>query len=421
MEQISGVPARAAALALLQAVLWRGEPLDRSIDRAFRKLDAPADRGLARAIVSGVLRHLPDLDALIDSATKKPLPDDARARMVLRMALVQTILLETPPHAVIATALPLLEGGPRRLAHGVLSTLLKQGAALPSPPSLPDMWTVRWGASWGEDVVAAAAVGLGTEPPLDLTLRDAAETAAWVEALGGMSLAPGHVRLARHGRIEELPGFEEGAWWVQDLAASLPARLLDAKAGEAIADLCAAPGGKTLQLSSAGVKVIALDISENRIVRVRENLERTGLSADVVATDALKWKPPAPLDAVLLDAPCSGTGIFRRHPDVLHLKSARQIGELVRMQAALMDHAFDTLKPGGRMLYCVCSLERDEGESQVEAFLSRTPWARVVPVAVDELPAGLAPNSEGFVRTLPGQLAADGGLDGFFMARIARV
>jgi 16S rRNA (cytosine967-C5)-methyltransferase len=415
VEQISGVPARAGALALLQAVLWRGEPLDRSIDRAFRKLDAPADRGLARAIVSGVLRHLPDLDSLIDGATKKPLPDDARARMVLRMALVQTILLETPPHAVIATALPLLEGGPRRLAHGVLSTLLKQGAALPSPPSLPDMWTVRWGASWGEDVVAAAAVGLGAEPPLDLTLRDAAER------LGGTSLMPGHVRLARHGRIEELPGFEEGAWWVQDLAASLPARLLDAKAGEAVADLCAAPGGKTLQLASAGAKVIALDISENRIVRVRENLERTGLSADVVAADALKWKPPAPLDAVLLDAPCSGTGIFRRHPDVLHLKSARQIGELVRMQAALMDHAFDTLKPGGRMLYCVCSLERDEGESQVQAFLSRTPWARVVPVAGDELPAGIAPNSEGFVRTLPGQLAADGGLDGFFMARIARV
>lgn len=420
MPSPPGVAARAAALALLQAVLWRGEPLDRTIDRAFRKLDAPADRGLARAIASGVLRHLPDLDALIDGATKRPLPDDARARMVLRMALVQTILLETPPHAVIATALALLEGGPRRLVHGVLSTLLKQGAALPEVPTLPALWTLRWGAAWGEDMVAAAAAALGHEPPLDLTLRDASATAAWAEQLGGTSLLPGHVRLTRHGRIEELPGFDEGAWWVQDLAASLPARLLNVSAGETVADLCAAPGGKTLQLAAAGASVTALDVSDTRIARVRENLERTGLAANVVAGDALKWKPSAPLDAVLLDAPCSGTGIFRRHPDVLHLKSAKAIGELVRMQAALMDRALDMLRPGGRLLYCVCSLEREEGESQVEEFLARTPWARVVPVTADELPAGIVPNPQGFVRTLPGQIVAEGGLDGFFMARIAK-
>ncbi len=416
-----GLAPRAAALALLQAVLWRGEPLDRSIARAFRKLDTAPDRGLARAIVGAVLRHLADLDDLIDSATKKRLPDDARARMVLRMALAQMRLLDTPPHAVIATALPLLEGGPRRLTHGVLSSLIKANAQLPALPRLPDLWMVRWMSSWGEDMIAAASRALGGgNVPLDLSLRDAAHTASWAETLGGTSLLPGHVRISYKGRIEDLPGYADGAWWVQDLAASLPARLLSPKPGERVFDLCAAPGGKTMQLAASGADVTAIDMSAERMVRVEENLERTGLSATRVTADALKWQAQAAPDAILLDAPCSGTGIFRRHPDVLFLKSAQQINQLCNQQAAMLDRAADLLAVGGRLVYCVCSLEPAEGEAQITALFDRRTDLKIDPIRADELPAGLQPHAEGWLRTLPGDLEGEGGLDGFFMARVVK-
>jgi 16S rRNA (cytosine967-C5)-methyltransferase len=401
-------------------VLWRGEPLDRVIGRAFRKLDSPADRGLARAIAGAVLRRLPDLDALIDSATKQALPADSRARMVLRMALAQALVLETPPHAVIATALPLLEGGPRRLVHGVLSTLLKRGSTLPEPPSLPEPWAGRWHANWGESVAAAAAAMLTCEPDIDLTLQDSEATATWADRLGGTSLMPGHVRIPSGGRIEDLPGYGEGAWWVQDLAAALPARLLRPKPGERTVDLCAAPGGKTMQIAAAGAEVTAVDVSPHRLERVRDNLARTGLSAEIVAADALKWQPEFPPDKILLDAPCLGTGIFRRHPDVLHIKTARQADALAAQQAVLLDRAADLLRPGGTLVYCVCSLEPEEGEAQLEALAARRADIAVDPIEASEIPAGLTPHESGWLRVLPGDLEAKGGLDGFFMARLVK-
>jgi 16S rRNA (cytosine967-C5)-methyltransferase len=395
-------------------VLWRGEPLDAAIERAFRHVVLVQDRGLARAIVGAVLRHLPDLDALIDSATGRPLGDDARARMVLRMALAQTLELQTPPHAVIATALALLEGGPRRLLHGVLSTLLKRGVALPDPPTLPPFWRARW----GEALAADAARALACEPPLDLTLRDADATPYWTATLGGTSLWPGHVRLAHKGRVEELPGYGEGAWWVQDLAASLPARLLGAAAGDHVVDLCAAPGGKTMQFAAAGARVTAVERSQKRAARIAENLQRTRLAAEIVVADALAWRPAAAPDAILLDAPCSASGTFRRHPDVLYGKSERQIAGLAEQQARLLDHACTLLRPGGMLVYCVCSLERDEGEAQADALLGRRDDMTTLPIALAEIPAGLRPDQNGWLRTGPGDLVDAGGLDGFFIARL---
>jgi 16S rRNA (cytosine967-C5)-methyltransferase len=233
-------------------------------------------------------------------------------------------------------------------------------------------------------------------------------------ALEGTSLAPGHVRTSRKGSITSWPGFATGAWWVQDLAASLPVRLLGDVAGKRVLDLCAAPGGKTMQLAAAGADVVALDVNEGRLGRIRDNLDRTGLKAQLVAGDALRWQPDGQFDAVLVDAPCSATGIFRRHPDVLHLKGDADMAPLTLVQAALLRRAVPWLKPGGTLVYATCSLDPREGERVAERIIAGLPrW----PVAAAELPAGLAPSAEGWVRTLPGQLAAAGGLDGFFIAR----
>jgi 16S rRNA (cytosine967-C5)-methyltransferase len=399
----SGTAARRAALKLLIAVLWQGRALEAAQDGALGGLP-PADRGLARLIAGTVLRWTADLDALIDSATAKRLPDDARARMVLRIALAQATRLGTPHHAVVATALPLVESCPRRLVHGVLSRLLREGATLPDLPQLPDFFAARWMERYDLDGIAAA---LADEPPTDLSHKPGALLPE------GESLAPGHLRTARKGSVAEWPGFAEGGWWVQDLAASLPVRLLGDVGGKRVADLCAAPGGKTMQLAAAGAEVIAVDSDPRRMERVRENLTRTKLVAETVVADASSWVPSAPLDHVVLDAPCSATGIFRRHPDVLHLASGKNIRALAETQAQLLDHAIGLVPKHGRLIYCTCSLEPEEGEAQIAALLGRFGNVRIDPVRDGELPHGVEPAPEGWVRTVPGDL------DGFFIARLA--
>jgi len=404
---IPGLPARRAALNLIDAVLRRGETLDQAAGAAMGRVKGEPDRALARAIASEVLRWRADLDALIDSATRLPLADDAKPRAVLEIMLAQVLRLDTPPHAAIATGLPLLTGGPRRLAHGVFSTLTQRGAALPAAPTLPSDVRDRWG-----DKAGAIAAGLGNPPPLDLALRDPAATDQWVERLSGVSLAPGHVRLPRGAAIETLPGFRDGEWWVQDLAASLPARLLGPGEGRRALDLCAAPGGKTLQLAAAGWHVTALDISKRRLQRLNDNLERTGLAADVVCANALEWEPQAPFDAILLDAPCTATGTCRRHPDVLHRIHPRQIAEMTELQTRLLERARGWLAPGGRLVYAVCSLEPEEGEQQAAGVP-----LPVEPITRAEVPAGLDIAPAGWLRTDPSMLPEHGGLDGFFVAR----
>jgi 16S rRNA (cytosine967-C5)-methyltransferase len=408
----TGVPARRAALQLLDAVLRRGQALENA-GAATRGIDNPADRALAHAIASETLRRLPDLDDLIDGATKQRLPDDAKARMVLRIALVQALILGTPGHAAVATALPLVEGGPKRLVHGVLGTLLRQNARLRETPMLLPAVEARWMKAWGETMVGAAGAALAMPPPIDLTLKDARETALWDERLSGESLAPGHVRVSRDTRIVELPGFEEGAWWVQNIAASIAARLLGAGAGRAVLDLCAAPGGKTMQLAAAGWNVTAVEREGSRLTRLSENLARTGLSASLVEGDVMKWEPPSPFPAILLDAPCSATGIFARHPDVLHRVRPKDIRDLSDLQARMLKRAAGWLAPGGSLIYATCSLEPEEGEQIIEGALGDD--LRLVSITDQELPAGFKAHKRGWVRILPTR-----GCDGFFIARLTR-
>ena len=374
----------------------------------------PADAALASAIAGETLRRLPDLDTMIDSATRHRLPDDSKARMVLRLALAQKIGLGTPDHALVATALPLVDGGPRRLVHGVLGTLLRKGVPALDAPGLPEAVEERWRAAWGEEAVQAARRAIVCRPPLDLSFADQAAESEFPE---GNSLAPLHRRLEAHGAITMLPGFGDGRWWVQDLAASLPARLVPASANSVL-DACAAPGGKTMQLAAAGHEVTALDRSESRLARLTDNLGRTGLRAKTVVADALDWMPEQPFDAVLLDAPCSATGTFRRHPEVLYRARPAIIEQGADLQARLLARAAGWVRPGGSLVYAVCSLEPQEGEERIEAFLGEQADFHLerAPLLVD----GVTPHERGWLRVLPGMLESQGGLDGFFTAHLVR-
>lgn len=417
-----GVPVRLVALNMLDAIFRRGEPLDQIAGRQTKKLE-PADAGLAMAIVGEVLRWHGRLDSLIDSVMQHPLAEDAKARMVLRMALAQRLRLGTPMHAVIATSLPLLDGGPKRLAHGVLSTLDKSGAKLPDTPALPEAALNRWWTAWGEAKVEAARHAMAEPPPLDLSFADDSLAQTWAHENGGVSLALRHVRLPRGRAVESLPGFAEGAFWVQDLAASVPARLLGDGKGRRVLDLCAAPGGKSMQLAAAGWHVTALDISEARIRRMEENFARTRTTAQTIRADALKWRPPLDsghFDAILLDAPCSATGIFRRHPDVLIRVAERQIVETAALQSRMLDLAANWLKPGGTMVYAVCSMEPREGEEQIAAFLAQHPDFTIAPIDMVELPQGIEPTA-GYIRTGPWVLTEQGTMDGFFTVRLEKL
>ncbi len=409
-----GTAPRRAALRLVDAILRRGDPLDIAMHAAAQGLTG-ADRAFAVAIASETLRWMVDIDALIDSATAQILPDDVKSRAVLRIALAQLLVLKSPGHAVVATALPLVAGGPRRLVHAILSRAQQDEWRLPERATLPLPTAERWAEQWSLAMVEAAEAGWSAPPPIDLSFAVEPGAAEWQ---GAISLAPRHRRLPRGQAVEAMPGYKAGGWWIQDLAASLPARLLGPGEGRTVLDLCAAPGGKTMQLAAAGWHVVAVDSSAKRLERLSANIERTGLAADIVKADIRSWAPDMPADAVLLDAPCSATGIFRRHPDVLHRIEPRQIDDMTALQAELLARAARWVKPGGTLIYATCSLERAEGEDQVAAFLDRHPTWCVDPVGAQELPAAIGPDNRGFVRTLPGVLSDAGGLDGFFVARL---
>ena len=430
-----GLPARRAAASLLDAVLQKQQPLDDVLgrDRGGVLYDLPTrDRALARAIVGTSLRRKGQIDCVLKTFLEKGLPGRAGTLYpILLSGAAQILFMNVPPHAAIDLAVRLAQWDPRakrydKLVNAVLRRVSEKGAGIadsldPAQVNTPDWLWKRWVRAWGKDKTVAIAEAQLIEPPLDLTVKGDADM--WAEKLGGRVLPTGSVRLIPRGRVEELEGFSEGAWWVQDAAASIPSQLLHDIAGKRVADLCAAPGGKTAQLAARGAAVTSVDLSKTRLARLEENLARFGLAAETVAADATQWQPEAPFDAVLLDAPCSSTGTIRRHPDVPYLKSDADITELAALQTRLLDNAVRLLKPGGTLVYSTCSLEPEEGEAQVAALLARNDSLRIEPIRPNE-PFGDTEwsRSSGVLRTFPFQLQLDSpewsGMDGFFAARL---
>lgn len=416
-------PARAAALDILTAALARKAGLDAALEAAPLAGLSAQDRGFARALAMTTLRRLGVIDRLLAARLQREPPE--QVRMILRLGVAQLFWLDTPAYAAVDSAVALAGAqrdtrGFKALVNAVLRGLGREGAPPDDPEALAPPWLyARWRAAFGESEARALAAVIAEEPATDLTPHDPAEAPALAEALQAAVLPGGSLRREARGRVEEWPGFAEGRWWVQDAAAAIPARLLGARAGESVLDLCAAPGGKALQLAAMGAQVTALDRSAPRLRRLAESLQRTGLAAETVAVNAETWDDKRTFDAVLLDAPCTASGTFRRNPDVLWILRPGDIAKLADVQHRLLDAAAERVKPGGRLVYCVCSLEPEEGEAQVRAFLKRHPEFSVVPIAAGEGGApGASVTRDGWLRLLPHHM--EGGMDGFFVARFSR-
>ncbi len=433
-----GLQARAAAAKILAAVVDRKLPLDGALDHehgnpAYKAL-GESDRALVRAILNTTLRHLPRIDAAIDSLLESPLPEGARAlHHVLAIGAAQILYLDVPDHSAVDLAVEQANQDPRnrrfaKLVNAVLRRLGREKdevlVRIEKVPPMPTWFLSRLEKAYGRDAALAISQSQLEPAAIDLTVKADAE--AWAKRLNGVALPTGGVRLAAfEGGIPSLEGFDEGAWWVQDAAASIPARLFGNLSGKRAADLCAAPGGKTAQLILAGGVVTALDQSESRLRRLRSNLDRLGLEADTVATDLTTFRPTEGFDAILLDAPCSSTGTTRRHPDVLWTKGPDDIARLAALQERLLRHALTLLKPGGTLVFSNCSLDPAEGEEVVARVLSDADAIERVPISAGDWPgleAAITPLGE--FRTLPTMLKMPegiaSGLDGFYAAVLRR-
>lgn len=405
-----GVVARATAVAILDGVLGEGRMLS---DFSGGDL-APADRARALRLAETTLRYIEPADRLLDKHLRKAPP--LTVRNTLRLAVVERAE-GAPAHGVVNAAVDITRKAGKRTAHlaGLVNAVLR---TLPEVITLPPQKLPRWLRqplvhTYGRDTVTAIETVQAQEPPLDLTLREG------FPAPDGERLPTGSLRLRSPGQLSTLPGYAEGGWWVQDAAAALPAKLLDPQPGERILDLCAAPGGKTLQLAAAGADVTALDISAPRMARLQANLARTNLTATLVTADALHWQPEALFDAILLDAPCSATGTIRRHPDLPFVKDGSELPSLTTLQSHLIDRALSWLRPGGRLVFSTCSLLPEEGEAQLAAALARH---ATLTVERRDLP-GIDPDwwtPENALRLRPDFWAERGGMDGFFLARLRK-
>ncbi len=431
-----GLAVRRVAADIVDGVLRRRRALDEQLDRSKDMAALPErDRALARVLVAMVLRRLGTLRRLVAQFLERGPPAQAPlVETALLLGAAQILFLQIPDHAAVDLAVRLVQADRHAaryagLVNAVLRRVAREGAqrlATLDPLALdtPDWLLARWSKNYGDDIARAIAAANSHEPALDLTVKSDAES--WAARLNGRLLPTGTVRTIAHGPVPALPGFADGEWWVQDAAAALPVHLFGALKGKRVADLCAAPGGKTAQLAAAGALVTAVDRAPARLDRVRDNLKRLSLTAELVCADAATWTAEQEFDAVLLDAPCSSTGTIRRHPDVPWLKSASDIAALARLQGQLIERALALTQKGGTLIYCTCSLEPEENENIVAALMAREPGVCRAPVAAQDI-FGRSEfiSQDGDLRTLPCQLPdADSrfaGLDGFYAARLKRL
>lgn len=422
---------RVAALAIFEGVLRRQRPLEDEFEREAKRLST-RDRGFARSVVATTLRRLGQIDIVLKGCLDRPLPAKlAPIRDLLRLSAAQLIFLDTPAHAVVDTAVEITKRGKfapyAGMVNAVLRRLSREGkdraeAVDAARLNTPKWLWLSWVEAFGEDTARAIGAAHLGEPPLDFSLKPGLDPDEWAHKLGAVRLPTGSLRRPLGGGIEDLPGFAEGAFWVQDAGAALPVKLLGDVNGRHVLDLCAAPGGKTAQLAAAGARVTAVDRSERRLRRLSENLARLSLSAEVIAADAAEWRPEGLADAVLLDAPCSATGTIRRHPDVARLKDPDAVNTLVPLQASILRASADMVAPGGRVIYCVCSLQPEEGPGQIaNALAEGLPFVREPVTAADVGGLSELITADGDLRTLPCHAPEIGGFDGFFAARLRRV
>ncbi len=418
----SATAPRKAAVRLLDAVLGEGRLLSELLPGALERLD-PAERARAARLALSCLRQMDRADRMLGPFLKHRPP--LHVHNVLRLAVVEMFAEGAPAHGVVNAAVEIVRAGrgTARLAGLTNAVLRRLAAAGPQaweklpPPRLPRWLRKPLIADYGRPVVEAMERAHARGAPLDLTVKES--PGDWAARLGGAVVPTGSVRLPGSPQVSALPGYRQGAWWVQDAAAALPARILAPAPGEAVLDMCAAPGGKTMQLAASGAHVTALDISASRMKRVAENLSRTGLRAGTVVADALDWRG-GPFDAVLLDAPCSATGTIRRHPDLPHARDGSEFPALFSLQARLIDRALELLRPGGRLMFCTCSLLPDEGEEQVKDALARHRGLTLDLEALDV--PGVEPGWIGGqgLRTRPDYWPDRGGMDGFFMTLLRK-
>lgn len=427
--------ARQCALDIFTTVFDKKNALDVLLDtsKVFASFDQ-RDRAFIRMLVSTCLRHLGQIDDLIRFAQDRP--DSLKTPMlrnILRLGVTQIFFMDVPDHASVDTSVRLAEqaklGKQKNFVNAVLRKILRDGKERfekqdPARLNTPDWLLQIWIADYGLNAAAQIANAHMGEAALDITVKDAAQRAEWASALDATLLPTGSLRRNAKGGVKALDGFDAGEWWVQDAAAALPATLFGDLSGAHVADMCAAPGGKTMQLVALGANVTALDRSVKRMKRVEENLKRVGFSdrVKIEIADASVWKPAEPVTHILLDAPCSATGTIRRHPDNVYLKTPQDIARLCTIQERLLYHAADILAEGGMMIYCTCSLQKDEGERQIEKFLStHRNFERLVVIPQDVGGCVEFINDDGDIRILPFMLSDQGGIDGFFVSRLRKI